>query len=70
MMKHLKVRRRKTITVSESVAAKVAEAVARVGLTREEAEAVAAAEPKGATIFAGKLTPDRIRPGKPRARRR
>ena len=44
-----------TVIVSPAVAAKVAESVARVGLTREQGLAIAKAEPRGATIFAGKL---------------
>lgn len=47
--------RGRTVTVSPAVAAKVAESVARVGLTREQGLAISKAEPRGATIFAGKL---------------
>ena len=47
--------RGRTVTVSPAVAAKVAESIARVGLTLEQGLAIAKAEPRGATIFAGKL---------------
>ena len=53
-----------TTVVSPTVAAKVAAVAARVGFTREQALAIAAAEPRGATIFAGsvKLQPSRRQP--------
>lgn len=44
-----------TTVVSPAFAAKVAAVAARVGFTREQALAIAAAEPRGATIFAGPL---------------
>jgi hypothetical protein len=43
------------VAVSPDVAARVAAAAARVGLTKEQALAIAAAEPRHATIFAGSL---------------
>ena len=44
-------------TVSPAVAKRVAAAAERVGLTREQALAIARAEPRGATIFAGPIAP-------------
>ena len=47
--------RRATVVVSPAVAAKVAAAAARVVLSKEQAQEIAAAEPRHATIFAGSL---------------
>jgi hypothetical protein len=55
-MKRFTVRKGKTLTVSSTVAEKVALAAARLGMTKEQALAIAKAEPKGATIFAGAVT--------------
>lgn len=44
-----------TAVVSQAVSDKVAAVAARVGLTREQALAIAAAEPRGTTVFAGSL---------------
>lgn len=49
--------RPRTTVRSSDVAAKVAAVAAGVGFTREKALAIAAAEPRGATIFAGSLKP-------------
>jgi len=46
------------VEVSPAVAAKVTDSVERHGLTRQQALAIAKAEPRGATIFAGRLTPE------------
>jgi len=50
------------IIVSPQVAAKVAAAAARVGLTREQTLEIAAAEPRHATIFAGPVKKARTTP--------
>ena len=57
-MKHREVKPWSSVTVSPSVAARVAAAAKRVGLTREQALAIAEAEPRGATVFAGRLAPE------------
>jgi hypothetical protein len=56
-MKRIKISPGKWVSVSDELVAKAERALADFGLTREEAERIAAAEPRGATIFAGKLTP-------------
>ena len=59
-MKRIKVRPGKFVTISPALAAKMeAIAAAGVGFTREQALEIVKAEPRGATIFAGPLGPDR-----------
>ncbi len=43
-----------TVKVSAAAAARVFAAAARVGLTREQARAIAKGEPRGVTALAGK----------------
>lgn len=54
-MKRIKVRPGKFIFVSAEVVEKAAQAAAAVSYTREEAERIAAAEPRGMTIYAAQL---------------
>ena len=54
------------VTVSPDVAAKVAAAAARVGLTKEQALAIMAAEPRYTTVYAGQV---RKAPSRPRSGR-
>ena len=54
-MKRIKVRPGKFIFVSAEVVEKAARAAAAVSYTREEAERIAAAEPRGMTIYAAQL---------------
>lgn len=59
-MKRIEVRPGKFVTISPALAEKMETiAASRVGLTREQALEVAQAEPRGATIFAGPLQPER-----------
>lgn len=59
-MKRVKVRPGKFVTISPALAAKMeAISAARVEFTREQALAIVEAEPRGATIFAGPLGPER-----------
>lgn len=58
-LKRRNVRPWSTVNVPPDVAAKVAAAAERVGLTREQALSIAEAEPRGSTVFAGRLKPQR-----------
>jgi hypothetical protein len=60
-MKRIKVRPGKFVLVSDELAEKAARAAAAIWFTREDVERIAAAEPRGATIFAGPLKPNRRR---------
>ncbi len=53
-MKRIKIRPGKFIFVSDEVAAKAAQAAAKAGFSREEARSIAAAEPRGVTVYAGR----------------
>ncbi len=52
-MRRITARLGKVCIVSDAVAGKVAVSASRVLLSRNEALAIAAAEPRGATVFAG-----------------
>ncbi len=54
-MKRIQVRPGKTVVVSAEVAEKVALAFRAIAYTREEADAIIAAEPRGATVYCGPL---------------
>ena len=59
----MKVVRWSKVHVSPEVATKVAAAAARVGLTKEQALAISASEPRHTTVYAGRaeLPPSRRR---------
>lgn len=65
-MKRIKISPGKWVTVSDELAAKAERVLADSSLTREEVERIANLEPRGATIFAGKLAPDRSSPKRDR----
>jgi len=54
-VKRIQVRPGKTVVVSAEVAEKVALAFRAIAYTREEADAIIAAEPRGATVYCGPL---------------
>jgi hypothetical protein len=60
-VKRIKVRPGKFVLVSDELAEKAARAAAAIWFTREDVARIAAAEPRGATIFAGPLKPNRQR---------
>ncbi len=61
MVKRIKVVPEKLVPVSAEVETKVARSAAAVGFSREEAERIAAAEPRGATVYADPYKPSRPR---------
>ena len=56
-MKRIQVRPGKFVLVSDDVAARAARAMASVSFTREEVLRMAAAEPRGTTVYAGPIRP-------------
>lgn len=62
-MKRIVVRPGKVVMVSDALVEKMSKNASRVLFSREEALAIAAAEPRGATVFAGPLKPKFSRRG-------
>ena len=55
-MKRIQVRPGKSVVVSAELADKAERIFRAIAYTREEAERIAAAEPRGATVYAGPLS--------------
>lgn len=63
-MKRIVVRPGKVVMVSDALVEKMSKIRSRALFSREEALAIAAEEPRGATVFAGPLKPKFSRRGK------